>query len=211
MAHQFLYGILFIGLLNICQESKAQAPAAQQNKIINSVTAMVSGDESKNIKASGEEDVSLGFLKFTKTSVGPITIGGTVKGKDGTSYKAFFVMPLNLQTGVEQKGGFGSYVIENDTETKTYSTTLYQTFFDTDSQGGGSNVKVTLSEVAELKDQVKVTGKFHFNAAYDPDPESEKGKEPHEGYPLINGAVRGSKKVAVSGTFTVYLIKILRD
>jgi hypothetical protein len=84
MARQFLYGILFIGLLNITENSSAQAPAAQNNKLVNSVTAVISGDENKNIKASGEEDVSLGFLKFNKTSVGPITIGGTVKGKDET-------------------------------------------------------------------------------------------------------------------------------
>ena len=97
MARQFLYGILFIGLLNICEKSNAQTVVTQSNKLVNSVTAVISGDESKSIKASGEEDVSLGFLKFTKTSVGPITIGGTVKGKDGTTYKAFIVIPVTLQ------------------------------------------------------------------------------------------------------------------
>ena len=68
-----------------------------------------------------------------------------------------------------------------------------------------------MSEITELKSYVKVTGTFRFNAAYDPVPESEKGKEPHEGYPIINGTMRGSKKVSVTGTFTVYLNKLLRD
>ncbi|QNK61849.1 hypothetical protein H7F33_14975 [Pedobacter sp. PAMC26386] len=211
MTRKFLYGILFIGLSHVSENSSAQNSAVQKISYVNSVSATISGDESSNIKASGEEYAGLGFLKFTKTSVTPITINGTLRVKNGTDYKVAVVMPLNLQTGVEQKGAFGSFSVENDEKTKSYSTTLYRMFFDTDSEGTNSFVYLTLTEILDLKGYLKVSGKFHFNAAYDPNPGSAKGIVDGVFFPPVNGVVHGSKKVIVNGSFTVYLDKFLQN
>lgn len=210
MIRKFLCGILFTGLLHVSENSQAQK-AASNNKYINTVSAEVSGDESKSIQVSGEEDVALGFLKFTTTSVSPLTVGGTVVGKDGTSYKAAIVMPVTLQTGVEQAGGFGSFVVENDVKTKTYSTTMYQTYFDTDKDAANSKVYLTLTQIQDVGNYVKIVGSFRFNAAYDENPDSIEGASTGEQLPPFNGNVRGSKKVSVKSSFTVYLTKLLRD
>ncbi|MFL9484847.1 hypothetical protein ACI6Q2_18830 [Chitinophagaceae bacterium LWZ2-11] len=211
MIRQFFCGILFISLLNISENSQAQKTAANNNKYVNSVAAEVSGDESKSIKVSGEEGVALGLLKFTKTNISPLTVGGTVVEKDGTSYKVFFVMPVLLQTGVEQTGDFGSFVTETDVKTKTYSTTMYKTYFDTDKNGANSKVYLTLTQILDVGNYVMITGNFHFNAAYDENPDSIEGASPGEQLPPFNGNVRGSKKVSVKSSFTIYLNKILRD
>ncbi|QNK64554.1 hypothetical protein H7F33_08775 [Pedobacter sp. PAMC26386] len=211
MIPKLLYQTLFAVLLIINLRSEAQTTTHQSKNPVNSMSAEVSGDQSMSMNVSGENKATLGLLKFTKTDISAFSLAGSLTNSNKTSYAVVFSISPSLKTGIEQVGDLGTFSMITSKETRNFSTDLYRLYFETDHENKNSKVYLTFTLIQDAGEYLKVSGNYHFNAAYDPNPDSQKAMSANNQLPLFNGAERGSKKVKVNGSFTAYLPKIMQN
>ncbi|SKA36785.1 hypothetical protein SAMN04488128_104169 [Chitinophaga eiseniae] len=183
---------------------------------LNSISITVEGDVNRQIESRGQ-DVNVGLLKFTKTTLEGFGVGSIVID-DNTDAKTAVntgLMEVSLQEKGEQKGtATGSLTAENGNGHMDYSGMSYFVFYDTDPEQNNSKTYLTLTEVKDTAHWLKLTGRFRYNAAYGPSPLSEpcikEGLANAGRIPMYNPDLCGAKKVKVSGNFTIYLDKVMQ-
>lgn len=184
---------------------------------LNSISIIIEGEVNQKIESRGR-DVDVALLKFTKTSLEGFGVGAVAlnAGTNTQTSVATGLMKLQFQTQQEQQGtATGSVIVEGGTGKKNYSGMFYYLFYDTDVNQSNSKSYLTLTEVRDTANLLKLRGQFRYNAAYGPEPLSDdcikEGVANSGRIPMYNPDVCGAKKVKVSGTFTIYLDKVIQQ
>ncbi|RBL90023.1 hypothetical protein [Chitinophaga flava] len=216
MRYKKIYLPLMACAMAACSKSDKEKANDTDPASLNSVSVVVEGEVTQSINQRGK-DVSVGLLKFTKTSVEGFGVGGTVLNSAGKPVLSTStgLMALQLNTGVEQSGVGGSVTVEDNAGKKDFSGMLYYLYYDTDPGQKNSKSYITLNTVQDTANLLKLSGEFHYNAAYAPTPESQDcvldGVKNSGRIPAYNPDICGAKKVKVTGHFTIYLDKIIQQ
>lgn len=200
-----------------CSKSDKETAKDADPADLNSVSITIEGEVNQKIDASGK-DVEVALLKFSKTSLEGFGVGGFVTGASGNSKTdaSTGLMKLDLQTGMEQTGtATGSVTVKNGNSQTSYSGQSYFLYYETDVNGSNSKNYLTLTEVKDTANLLKLKGQFRYNAAYGPDKQSDAcvmdGITNSGRMPMYNADLCGAKKVKVSGVFTIYLDKVMQQ
>ncbi|AKU94111.1 hypothetical protein AKJ09_00775 [Labilithrix luteola] len=215
-----LLSVLFAGVLAACNASSSNSAGdtTDDGKPMNVVTVDISGRVNKRIEARGDA-AGLGYMKFTKTEIDLFTITAAESVEAGPAYEAtsgvsIVQLTLGEQVFAGTLGTGGSVRVEEGESTKDYNGGNYWLFFDTDVDHANSKVHLTLTDITDIGDYVRLTGSFRYNAAYAPSELSDEcvldavrnsGRQP--GY---NAQLCEAEDIKVNATFTVYLDKILQ-
>lgn len=218
-----LLSVLFAGTLVACSSSTSSSTdtagdTTDDGKPMNVVTVDITGRMNKKFEARGD-DAGLGYLKFTKTEIDMFTITanefGTDRSYEATSGLWTVQLTLGEQVFDGTLGTGGMVKVVEGESSKDYSGGMYWLFFDTDVDRANSKVHLTLTDITDVGEYVRLTGSFNYNAAYAPSELSDacvvdavrnSGRQP--GY---NAELCEAEDVKVNATFTVYLDKILQQ
>ncbi|PSL46377.1 hypothetical protein CLV51_103355 [Chitinophaga niastensis] len=189
-----------------------------KDKPLNKMMVNVSGDFNKSYTVTGE-DVGIGYLKFTKTGLETFVLSGGITDAAGTlTSVSTGVLSLQLQTGVEQVGEIalaGGASIRSKNADEVYSGISYFQYFDTDPDGKNSKAYLTLTEIKDTANYLRLTGSFHVNAAkVSPEPSMACQQDAylHSGRsPMFSSVICGAKDVQTKASFVIYLDKITQQ
>jgi hypothetical protein len=196
-----------------CSKSDKESSKDTGPADLNSISVTIEGEVNQKIEARGK-DVEVSLLKFTKISLEGFGVGGSVPGANANmkTEASTGLIKLDLQARTEQGGtATGSVTVQNGSRQTQYAGQFYFLYYDTDVNAANSKTYLTLTEVKDTANLLKVKGLFRYNAAYAPDQQSDacvKEALASSGrIPMYNPDVCGAKKVKVTGAFTVYLDK----
>ncbi|TWF33907.1 hypothetical protein FHW36_11198 [Chitinophaga polysaccharea] len=211
MLYKKTYLALLACSLVACSKSKKNTTKDDDPASLNSLSVSIEGDINKQIHLTGT-DVGVGLLGFTKTNLKGFALVANVivNGKSVlTANSGLATIPFT--TGVEQKAAPGGVSQSTGNSTKNYSGMDYFLFYDTDPNQKNSMTYITLRQVQDTANLLKISGEFHFNAASSSSNLSDACTTEaiaHSGrIPMYNPDVCGATKLRVTGTFTVYLDK----
>lgn len=200
-----------------CSKSDKEKVQDTDPADLNSISIIIEGEVNQKIESRGR-DVDVALLKFTKTSLEGFGVGAVAlnAGANTQTSVTTGLMKLQFQTQQEQQGtATGSVIVEGSAGKKDYSGMFYYLFYDTDVNQSNSKSYLTLTEVRDTANLLKLRGQFRYNAAYGPEPLSDdcikEGVANSGRIPMYNPDVCGAKKVKVSGTFTIYLDKVIQQ
>lgn len=184
---------------------------------LNSISVTIEGEVNQKIETRGQ-DVNVALLKFTKTSLEGFGIGATVVNATThvTTSTSTGLMKIDLGAKTEQEGlAAGSVMVESGNSRPTYSGQSYFLYYETATDQRNSKAYLTLTEVTDTANLLKLRGQFRYNAAYGPEPMSQdcalEAIKNSGRLPMYNPDLCGAKKVAVKGTFTIYLDKVMQQ
>lgn len=217
MSYKKIYLPLMACAMAACSKSNNDKDKNTDPADLNSISITIEGNVSQKIESRGQ-DVNVGLLKFTKTTlegfgVGSVLFNNSTNAKISTSTG---LMKVNLQERGEQQGtATGSVITESGNSRMDYSGMAYFLYYDTDPNQNNSKSYLTLTEVRDTANLLKLSGRFWYNAAYSPEPLSDacikEGIANSGRIPMYNPDLCGAKKVKVSGTFTIYLDKVMQQ
>lgn len=200
-----------------CSKSGKDADKNTDPVDLNSISITIEGNVNRKIESRGQ-DVNVGLLKFTRTTLEGFGVGSIVfdNNTDAKTAVNTGLMKVELQEKGEQQGtATGSLIAENGNSQMDYSGMAYFLYYDTDPDQKNSKTYLTLTEVKDTAGLLKLSGRFRYNAAYSPSPLSEpcvkEGLANAGRIPMYNPDLCGAQKVKVSGTFTIYLDKVMQQ
>lgn len=216
MLYRKIYLPLLACAMSACSKSDKEKPNDTDPADLNSISITITGEANQKIEARGQ-DVHVGLLNFTKTSLEGFAVGGLIPDANGNlkTEASTGLMTLQLQAGAEQAGAAtGSVTLRNGSSDVGYSGQMYFLYYETDINGSNSKAYLTLTEVKDTANLLKLTGQFRYNAAYGPDTQSDAcvmdGIHNSGRMPMYNPDICGAKKVKVAGKFTIYLDKVMQ-
>ncbi|NLR67504.1 hypothetical protein HGH92_24580 [Chitinophaga varians] len=217
MFYRKIYLPLLACTMAACSKSDKETSKDADPADLNSISVSIEGEFNQKIEARGR-DVEVALLKFTKTSLEGFGVGGFIPDGNGSmkTEATTGLMKLQLQAGAEQTGtATGSVTVKSGNNQTQYAGQSYFLYYDTDVNAANSKVYLTLTEVKDTANLLKLRGQFRYNAAYGPDKQSDdciKEALANSGrLPMYNADLCGAKKVKVSGTFTIYLDKVMQQ
>lgn len=219
-----LLSFLFAGILVACSSSSSTSsgPAGtgttDDGKPMNVVTVDISGRVNKKVEARGD-DAGVGYIRFTKTEIDMFTVTANESGLNRSYEANSGLWTVQLTPGEQVFDGTlgtgGSVHVDEGESSKDYSGAMYWLFYDTSVDRENSKVHLTLTDITDVGDYVRLTGSFDYNAAYAPselsdacvlDAVNNSGRQP--GY---DADLCEAEDVKVKATFTVYLDKVLQQ
>ncbi|SHM57883.1 hypothetical protein SAMN05444266_10966 [Chitinophaga jiangningensis] len=202
-----------------CSKDNKNSDTNITEKPADTVSVQITGSVNSNFTAIGEDQVGIGYTKFTKTGFENFALTA-INEANGVSYDiSSGSLPLKLTTGeVVYDGALavgGSARIITDANTDDYNGGTYYLFFDTDENMANSKVYMNLESITDVGQFIRMKGKYHYNGGAAPNQLSDPcimdaianaGRQP--GY---NANLCGAKEVKVAASFVIYVDKITQQ
>ncbi|WP_291906771.1 hypothetical protein [Chitinophaga sp. CB10] len=199
-----------------CSKSDKPADTGNADKPADTVSVQITGNVNKSFTAIGDDQVGVGFIRFTKTGFDNFVLNASTQA-DGVTYdisSGAFPLPLTtgetVYDGVMGAGGSAKIVTGNATD--DYSGGVYYLFYDTDVNRSNSKIYVNIQSITDVGQFIRIKGQYHYNGAAvasdlsDPcvmEAVNNSGRQP-----AYNAALCGAKAIKVNASFTIYVNKL---
>ncbi|WP_144695833.1 hypothetical protein [Chitinophaga vietnamensis] len=206
-----IYALLITCLFTACSKHETTSDADGPPNVF---TATISGDVNTRITRTGK-DVSIGYVTFNKTAIANFALGADLDSAGKKYSVTAGSLSIKLVTGEQVLDGTlntgGLTSIETNGNRRDYSGSMYFLYYDTDINRANSKVHFTLTDITDTGKYLRLTGNFHYNAAYASADLSQPCIQEmlnHPGrQPAYNPQVCGAAAIKVNASFTVYINK----